>query len=472
MSTESTPTKPFKQDKVSKGKTMSYGMAPFLGNLTGTSYNILVFYYYEVELGLSIALVGLSFVIYAIWNMINDPLTGFLTDKPMRWSKRFGLRTPWIIVSGILMIISYYFLFAIPDLGDVKSNPWPLFWYMVLITCLYDTFFSIFQCHFMGGFGNIFRTEEQRRKGSLTLGLIAIFSSMFIRIVIIAQVLVYGDPTSFIRAALLTALVGFVCLALMLPGIHENEFVKNRYLQIYEFLETNKLPYFKLLKITFKQKNFMTFLVSFTLWSIANNLMLSSELFFLKEVLGLGVEVMAITAVFILITIFPSIIICSYLAKKIGHSTVFTINLILLVFAYGFFLFATALVHLMIIYAFMGFTMGAYVSVYFSLTADANDEVVNAAGRHVEATLMGVRNFFFRIAYVTTGIIIAGVHLATGYVPGASTQTELALLGVRIHTGGFSALFCLIGAILMYKFYDLKGEKREQMVASLHKQGL
>ncbi len=85
---------------------------------------------------------------------------------------------------------------------------------------------------------------------------------------------------------------------------------------------------------------------------------------------------------------------------------------------------------------------------------------------------MGIRNFFFRIAYITTGIIIAVVHLATGYVPGASTQTELALLGVRIHSGGFPALFCLIGAILMYKFYDLKGEKREQMIASLHKQGL
>jgi len=324
----------------------------------------------------------------------------------------------------------------------------------------------------MGGFGNIFRTEEERRKGSMTLALISIFSAMFIRIVIISNVIVYGDPTSFVRAALMTALVGFVCIALLLPGIYENEFVKQRYLQIYELLDTQKLPYFKLLKITFKQKNFMTFLVCFMLFSIAQNLQLASELFFLREVLGFGVEVMAITAVFVLITIIPSTIIWSYLAKKIGHSTIFIINLILLVFTYSILLWATTLVHLMILYACFGISMGAYVSVYFSLTADANDEVVNAAGRHVEATPMGVRNFFFRIAYITTGIIIAGVHIATGYVPGASTQTELALLGIRIHTGGFPALFCLIGAIIMYKFYDLKGEKREQMIASLHKQGL
>ena len=165
MSTESTTAKPFKPDKISKGKTISYGLAPFLANLTNASYQLLLFYYYEVELGLSIALVGLSFVIYAIWNMVNDPLTGFLTDKPMRWSKKYGLRTPWIVISAILMIISYYFLYAIPDLGDIKSNPWPLFWYMVIITCLYDTFFSIFQCHFMGGFGNIFAPKNNAGKG-------------------------------------------------------------------------------------------------------------------------------------------------------------------------------------------------------------------------------------------------------------------------------------------------------------------
>ncbi len=128
MSTESTTAKPFKPDKISKGKMLSYGMGPFIQGLTWSSYDLLLLYYYEVELGLSIALVGLSFVIYAIWNMINDPLVGFLTDKPMRWSKRLGLRTPWIIISGILLIISYYFLYAVPDVGDVKSNPWPLFW--------------------------------------------------------------------------------------------------------------------------------------------------------------------------------------------------------------------------------------------------------------------------------------------------------------------------------------------------------
>ena len=468
MSTESTTAKEIKPDKISKGKMVSYGTAPFIANITLSSYNLLLLYYYEVELGLSIALVGLSFVIYAVWNMINDPLVGFLTDKPMRWSKKYGLRAPWIFLSGILLIASYYFLYWIPiDVGDVKSNPWPLFWYMVIITCIFDTFYSIFYCHYLGGFGNIFRSKDERRKGSMTMGLVALFSGIFLRIVIIANVIVYGDPSSFVRAALLSVVICVILLIILIPGIHETELVKKRYLQIYEFLETQKMPYFKLIKLTFKQKNFVTFLIALTLFSSAQVLNLASELYMLREVLGLDISVMAILGIVVLIAIFPSVIAWSYIAKKIGYANVWIMNLIMLVFVYSGNLWVTTLTQLIFIYGLAGVAMGAYASVIFAIMADTNDEVVVAAGRHVEATLMGIRTFFIRASYILTGVIVAGVHIATGYVAGASTQTPLAIVGIRIHAGGFPALFCLIAAIFMIKFYDLKGEKRDQLAASL-----
>ena len=467
MSNESTTAKPFKPDKVSKGKMLSYGMAPFISNITVASYNLLVLYYYEVELGLSIALVGLSFVIYAVWNMINDPLVGFLTDKPMRWSKKYGLRTPWIIVSGILLIACYYFLYAVPDVGDVKSNPWPLFWYMIFITCLFDTFFSIFQIHFIGGFGTIFRSKDDRRKGSMIMGFFALCSAVFIRVVIIANVVVFGDPSSFVRAALLTVVISFICLALLVPGIHENETVKKRYFQIYEFLELQKTPYFKVLKLAFKQKGYVTFTIALTLHQCARILRIASELYMIKDVLNLDMTVIALLGFFFIIFLVPSMIVSSYIAKKIGHANLWTISLILLVFVYLSALWMTTLTHLIIVYAFYGVAQGAHSTVTFAMIADVNDEVVNAAERHIEGTLGGVRTFFARVAYIAIGVIVVGIHLATGYIPGASTQTPLALMGIRIHYGAVPALFESIAAILMIKFYDIKGEKREQIMASL-----
>ena len=126
MSSEDSTPITFKKDVVSKKKMASYSMGPFIDSFLQTSYNTIIFYYYEVEVGLATALVELSFIIYAVWNMINDPLVGFLTDKPMRWSKKYGMRTPWIIFGGILLIITYYFLFAVPNI-DARTNPWPIF---------------------------------------------------------------------------------------------------------------------------------------------------------------------------------------------------------------------------------------------------------------------------------------------------------------------------------------------------------
>ena len=49
-----------------KGKAASYSMCVFINAFIYVAYDFLVFYYYEVELGLAAAYVGISFVIFAI----------------------------------------------------------------------------------------------------------------------------------------------------------------------------------------------------------------------------------------------------------------------------------------------------------------------------------------------------------------------------------------------------------------------
>ena len=260
MSTESENTTQFKPDVVSKKKMAAFSMGPFMDTTFQIAYNFLVLYYFEVELGLAAALVALSGVIFAVWNMINDPLLGYLTDRPMRWSKKYGMRAPWILIAGIGVIISFYFIFAVPDF-DAKTNPWPLFWYMVIVTCVFDTFYTIFTTHYYGGFANIFRTQDERRKGSTIALLIGFMGQMSCVALIIPMTIIYGDPSSYIRFAMVTCIILTICLIIFIPGMYENEFVKNRYLQIYEFLESQKLPYFQFVKTALKSKNFMIFLL-------------------------------------------------------------------------------------------------------------------------------------------------------------------------------------------------------------------
>ncbi len=464
---------PLKKETVSRMKIASFGLGGIISQLIIAAYTILIFYYYEVELGLSSILVGLSFVIYAIWNMINDPLIGYLTDKPFKWSKKLGLRTPWVIFGGFFLIISFYFLFAVPDFGDVKSNPWPLFSYMVIITCLVDTFYTVYTNHYFGGIGNIFRTKDERRKGSTIIMLCSTFGSLLGQGIIVPAVVRYGDRTSYVRFGLIASIILGIFLIFLIPGVYENEVVKKRYLQIFEFLDTKKMPYWQFLKITFKQKNFMAVTLAITLFTLAQTLNAASMLYMLHDVLNATVQDMQIVFVVFFLSFLISLPIWSmWLSKKIDHIYLLMIG----IFCFGVMhtnaLYANTVIDLLPSVVWGGVGNAAMATAMWSIVADTMDEVNVACGRHVEAGLVGIRNFFFRAAYVFVGLVIAGVHIATGYVPGASEQTELAKLGVRIHTGLFPVFFDTIAAIILWKYYDLRGDKRVQLMAQRKKLGL
>jgi Na+/melibiose symporter-like transporter len=249
--------------------------------------------------------------------------------------------------------------------------------------------------------------------------------------------------------------------------------VKKRYLQIYEFLESQKIGYIKTLKVAFKQKNWLVWTVVYTLWVVGMMLGQVSTIYFLVEVLGLPITVIALTAFVMLAAFIPGIFFWSWVAKKTAHSNIVIVAFFILAGVNIFtFFFVTDLTGYLIAYFFAGIGAGAWLCITFSISADTNDEVTNAAGRHVEATLVGIRNFCFRVAYLAIGIIVAGVQIATGYQPGAAEQTELAKLGIRIHNNLIPFFFMLAAAIVMLKFYDLKGDKKIAQMESLRKKGL
>jgi Na+/melibiose symporter-like transporter len=110
--------------------------------------------------------------------------------------------------------------------------------------------------------------------------------------------------------------------------------------------------------------------------------------------------------------------------------------------------------------------------VWQSVGSDNYDEVTNAAGVHQEAALVGINNFFFRLAWMMIGFVMAVIHILSGYKVGAAVQSESAQLGIRILVGGIPGICCFLGAFAMFVFYDLKDEKREQLMKSLREKGL
>jgi Na+/melibiose symporter-like transporter len=65
------------------------------------------------------------------------------------------------------------------------------------------------------------------------------------------------------------------------------------------------------------------------------------------------------------------------------------------------------------------------------------------------------------------------VHIATGYNPNPdATQTPTAILGIRLLSSVFPAIFAVIGGIALILWYDLKGQKLMEMKSKLKECGL
>jgi Na+/melibiose symporter-like transporter len=135
------------------------------------------------------------------------------------------------------------------------------------------------------------------------------------------------------------------------------------------------------------------------------------------------------------------------------------------------FIFITSFFGYFIAYIIIGIGYSALAFINYAIFADVNDEVALTMGKRLESTLAGIRTVIYRISIVFQVVVIATVHILTGYNPGA-TQTDLAVLGVRIHGALIPAILCFISFLILLKWYDLEGEKKESLFAELERKGL
>jgi len=95
--------------------------------------------YYTKALGLSAALAGIATAIATLWDAVTDPVMGHISDNT---KNRFGKRHPYILVGGVLMVTSFFFIWYVP--APFKSNLTILFWYLVVLNLLLRTAYTIF----------------------------------------------------------------------------------------------------------------------------------------------------------------------------------------------------------------------------------------------------------------------------------------------------------------------------------------
>jgi GPH family glycoside/pentoside/hexuronide:cation symporter len=150
------------QPIASYNSPIAYGLGSFgLESLYGVFAGFYMFYYID-ELGLAVSMAATINVIFAIWDAVNDPLVGFLSDNTRT---RWGRRRPWLLTGlpfyvGILVLV-----YAVPK-PFLQGNA--LFWYALVIFFLFEAAYTVMSVNYAALFPELFQGLRERARASST----------------------------------------------------------------------------------------------------------------------------------------------------------------------------------------------------------------------------------------------------------------------------------------------------------------
>jgi glycoside/pentoside/hexuronide:cation symporter, GPH family len=180
-----------------KNSPIVYGFGSFgLESLYKVFIGFYMFYYIDV-LGLAVALAAIINVVYAIWDALNDPPVGFLSDNTRT---RWGRRKPWLLTGLPFYLGTLVLVYAVPE-PFLKGNA--LFWYALVIFFLFEAAYTVMAVNYGALFPELFQGfRERARAGPTYQGL-----SMF------------GELVGFSIPPFIYANFGFVPMAIGFAGV-------------------------------------------------------------------------------------------------------------------------------------------------------------------------------------------------------------------------------------------------------------
>ena len=450
--------------KHSKKSMVSYGFGCYISEFFVMCFGTYVFFYYETEIGLNVWLTSIGFIIFAIWNAVNDPLIGFLTDRPFKFTKKWGRRLPWVIIGGVAWILSYLLLFTPPNV-DPNDGALILFLWLVIMTCLYDTFASLYGVNFYSIFPDKFRGNSERRLSSILNTLVAALGTVS-GFIIPSLFIVFGDKNSYTFQAGVVVIVCLAALALAIPGSKEDQVRIDCYLEKCEE-DMERKNFFREYKSCLKHKNFMAYVISFMFYQSLVSTMIGSIPYIAHYVLRVTTDDVIIIMAALLLGMFISMPIWGKIADITNNdrrtmiiaATFLTIVTLPLFFITNYYIMIAAIF-------IWGMGEGGYWVMLSPVRSTVIDESVIMTGKRMEGIYQGFQTFVSRGALVFQALSFSIVHTLTNFVPDDGNpltplppQSAEAIFGIQIHFALLPMIFMLIATIILWRFFKLTPDK-------------
>ncbi len=213
------------EDHVPTGKKISWAVANIGSLAIGQASILLLYAYYFLYLGIPLSPLGISLVllIYGIWDALNEPLIGHISDLTR---SRWGRRKPFIAFGLVPLVICSYLIYT-PPIND----PLICTIYLIIMLVLYETFVTMVITLWFALYPELTLDQNERLAISRfkeIFGVIGLILGLAIAPLIAGS---FSDP--MLGFSLMGLILGIITALTMLPTLifikERKEYLKSRY---------------------------------------------------------------------------------------------------------------------------------------------------------------------------------------------------------------------------------------------------
>jgi len=474
-SPSSLPTDSPSSEKLSLPTKLAYGAGDLGPAITANLLAFFLLVFFTNVAGLNPALAGSILMIGKVWDAVNDPIVGVLSD---RTQSRWGRRHSWMLFGAIPFGIFFFLQWIVPDFDQ-----WGLFWYYILIAVLFNTAYTAVNLPYTALTAELTQDYNERTSLNSFRFLFSIGGSILS--LILALVIFSATKDQKLQYILL----GAICAVLsVLPLFWCIWGTRDRALRCEAHLhqrETSEvIPILQQIRIAFTNGPFLYVIgIYFCSWLAVQitaaiipyyvvNWMKMSESSFIQVMIA--VQTTAIIMLFV----------WSAASRRFGKRAVYFMGMSLWIIAQaGLFFLQPGQIGWMYVMAVMaGCGVSTAYLIPWSMVPDITEVDELKTGKRREGVFYAFMVLLQKLG-LAVGLFILGQGLAhAGFIERIAGQSmpqqpDSALLAIRIAIGPLPTLTLILGLVLAY-FYPitrevhaeilLKLRERQQQAASNH----
>lgn len=429
-------------EKLSAGDIVSYGVGGAAATMPSQYKNTFTMNFLTDVAGLNIGVVGTLTMLLTIWDAINDPLIGGLTDRTN--TKRWGKYRPHMIMGCIMWAIIMMVLFFVPHISMTGK----LVYYTVALI-FYSVFYTQFTVSWQA-LNSVMSTDVNQRNILLTSRQMAGFiSGALVGVCTMPIVNCFSsEKTGFLVSTLLVSAICIITGLISANGAKKKDF--------YNSIKTPEKIHFRgQLNIVFKNRAVIccAFLLGVIFLSNAVNSAIS--LYYLKYVVK-NVGVLSAQAMLSMVGSILIIPMMPVILKKLGKISTVKLGMLLNVFT-GlclFFLRENATPIQVVLFTFVsgiGFTLANVACL--AMIPDCTDYTELKFGSCQAGFINAVITFMKKFFSSFSTLIVGGLMGLAGYAADKEITPHIidTIVNIKIAT----PFVLLIVALIILKIYPI-----------------